>query len=157
MDYDERCIFKPTLIFIALLIGDLPYFCSAQKKSKGTTITHPNIIFFLVDDIGWEDSSVPFWDSVVDQNKKSHTSNMVKLAAKVERSRIFYHSLPLGLAPEGADGAVEGAEHPKVMAGVSDLNHERFGTAVPPHRPACPFSGGEYSIMEGGTRVPFIT
>lgn len=55
------------------------------------------------------------------------------------------------------DGAVEGAEHPKVMTGVSDLNHERFGTAVSPHRPAGPFSGGKYSIMEGGTRVPFIT
>lgn len=54
------------------------------------------------------------------------------------------------------DGAVEGAAHPKVAAGISDLSHERFGEAVPPHNPAGPFSGGKYSMLEGGTRVPFI-
>ena len=40
----------------------------------------PNIIFFLVDDMGWQDTSVPFWDSITPANKKFHTPNMEQLA-----------------------------------------------------------------------------
>lgn len=78
------------LAFIASFITGLSHFCSAQKKSKGTTVEHPNILFFLVDDMGWEDSSVPFWDSVVAQNKKFYTPNMMKLAAKAEKFTNAY-------------------------------------------------------------------
>jgi arylsulfatase A-like enzyme len=41
----------------------------------------PNIIFFLVDDMGWQDCSVPFYNEVTRQNKLFHTPNMEKLAA----------------------------------------------------------------------------
>ncbi|CAL1519699.1 sulfatase [Chitinophaga sp. MM2321] len=41
----------------------------------------PNVIFFLVDDMGWQDTSVPFWDSVTTSNKKFHTPSMERLAA----------------------------------------------------------------------------
>ncbi|MBP6023854.1 sulfatase [Ferruginibacter sp.] len=40
----------------------------------------PNIIVFLVDDMGWMDTSVPFGDSVVALNKRYHTPNMERLA-----------------------------------------------------------------------------
>jgi len=40
----------------------------------------PNIIVFLVDDMGWQDCSVPFWISVTDFNKRYHTPNMERLA-----------------------------------------------------------------------------
>ena len=43
------------------------------------------------------------------------------------------------------DGAVEGAEHPMIGE-----------VSLPAHKPAGPLSGGKYSILEGGTRVPFI-
>lgn len=46
---------------------------NAQKQQ-------PNIIFFLVDDMGWQDTSVPFWDSITPANKKFHTPNMERLA-----------------------------------------------------------------------------
>ena len=42
----------------------------------------PNIIMFLVDDMGWQDTSVPFWNKVTPQNKKFHTPNMERLAAQ---------------------------------------------------------------------------
>ncbi len=57
----------PVLLFLVI-----SFTLKAQKK--------PNIIFFLVDDMGWQDTSVPFWDSITAQNKKFHTPNMEKLA-----------------------------------------------------------------------------
>ena len=46
----------------------------------GAQKQQPNIIFFLVDDMGWQDTSVPFWDSITPANKKFHTPNMERLA-----------------------------------------------------------------------------
>lgn len=65
-------------LFIVLIILAHAVLLKAQQRAA----QHPNIIVFLVDDMGWEDSSVPFWDSVVVQNKKFYTPNMEKLAAK---------------------------------------------------------------------------
>jgi arylsulfatase A-like enzyme len=48
----------------------------AQKKTQ----TKPNIIVFLVDDMGWQDTSVPFWNKSTDLNKRYHTPNMERLA-----------------------------------------------------------------------------
>lgn len=42
----------------------------------------PNFIIFLVDDMGWQDTSVPFWDKVTPLNKKYHTPNMERLASQ---------------------------------------------------------------------------
>ncbi|WP_245564813.1 sulfatase [Spirosoma panaciterrae] len=40
----------------------------------------PNIIVFLVDDMGWQDTSVPFWTEATAFNKRYHTPNMERLA-----------------------------------------------------------------------------
>ncbi len=40
----------------------------------------PNIILFLVDDMGWGDASQPFGDSITPLNKKYHTPNLERLA-----------------------------------------------------------------------------
>lgn len=42
----------------------------------------PNIILFLVDDLGWQDTSVPFHESETPLNKRFHTPNMERLAAQ---------------------------------------------------------------------------
>lgn len=41
----------------------------------------PNIILFLVDDMGWQDTSLPFWTERTPLNEKYHTANMERLAA----------------------------------------------------------------------------
>lgn len=40
----------------------------------------PNIIFFLVDDMGWQDTSEPFHTEITDLNKRYHTPNMARLS-----------------------------------------------------------------------------
>ena len=40
----------------------------------------PNIVVFLVDDMGWQDTSVPFWKQVTGLNRRYHTPNMERLA-----------------------------------------------------------------------------
>ncbi len=42
----------------------------------------PNIILFLVDDMGWQDTSVPFWEERTHFNELYHTPNMERLAAE---------------------------------------------------------------------------
>ena len=44
--------------------------------------TQPNIIFFMVDDMGWQDTSLPFADSITANNRKYDTPNMKRLAAE---------------------------------------------------------------------------
>ncbi|GAB3699872.1 sulfatase [Spirosoma flavus] len=40
----------------------------------------PNIIVFMVDDMGWQDTSVPFWSQTTTLNRRYHTPNMERLA-----------------------------------------------------------------------------
>ena len=42
----------------------------------------PNIILFLVDDMGWQDTSVPFWERRTALNDRFETPNMERLAAQ---------------------------------------------------------------------------
>jgi arylsulfatase A-like enzyme len=52
----------------------------SAQSSKNTSKTNPNIIVFLVDDMGWQDTSLPFWTKATELNKRYHTPNMEKLA-----------------------------------------------------------------------------
>ncbi|MEC3906732.1 sulfatase [Tamlana sp. 2201CG12-4] len=69
-----RFYFPLILFFISLSIA------SCQKKNK--TTSPPNIVLFLVDDMGWQDTSVPFWNKTTAFNKRYHTPNMKRLAAQ---------------------------------------------------------------------------
>lgn len=63
------------ILFFIFSSGQLLF---AQQQAP----VQPNIIFFLVDDMGWQDTSVPFWDSITAQNKKFRTPNMERLAGQ---------------------------------------------------------------------------
>lgn len=52
----------------------------SAQSSKNASKTNPNIIVFLVDDMGWQDTSLPFWTKATELNKRYHTPNMEKLA-----------------------------------------------------------------------------
>ena len=44
--------------------------------------TRPNIIVFIVDDMGWQDTSLPFWNKTTRYNEMYETPNMERLAAQ---------------------------------------------------------------------------
>ena len=50
-------------------------------KGNGVRESAPNIIVFLVDDMGWQDTSIPFGEEESLLNKKFNTPNMVRLAS----------------------------------------------------------------------------
>ncbi|MFS4493706.1 sulfatase [Maribacter sp. 2308TA10-17] len=54
------------------------FFASCQPEEIEEV--PPNIILFLVDDMGWQDTSVPFWTERTPYNDLYHTPNMERLA-----------------------------------------------------------------------------
>lgn len=59
--------------------------CAGQAfciKSQAKEKQKPNIIMFLVDDMGWQDTSVPFWkEGETPLNRRFRTPNMERLAS----------------------------------------------------------------------------
>jgi arylsulfatase A-like enzyme len=67
------------LIFIILLLTE---GANAQLYNNSVKKKQPNIIVFIVDDMGWQDCSVPFYKQKTKWNTIYHTPNMGKLAAE---------------------------------------------------------------------------
>ena len=55
----------------------------------------PNIILFLVDDLGWQDTSVPFWTETTALNERYRTPNLERLAARGVKFTNAYASAPV--------------------------------------------------------------
>jgi len=70
--------------YFVLILCFISLFSCNNESHKRTdkTTSKPNIIMFLVDDMGWQDTSVPFWDKITPLNKKYHTPNMERLASE---------------------------------------------------------------------------
>ena len=54
----------------------------------------PNIVLFLVDDMGWQDTSLPFWTQRTHYNDTYHTPNMERLAARCSHKHTPVVSAP---------------------------------------------------------------
>lgn len=65
-------------LFLSLLIIAVANSCHTGKKQLPAE--KPNIIMFMVDDLGWQDTSEPFWTDTTPNNRKFHTPNMERLA-----------------------------------------------------------------------------
>ncbi len=66
---------------------------SCSQKS-GIKNQKPNIILFMVDDMGWQDTSVPFYTERTPFNDLYHTPNMERLAAQgMKFTQAYSHSV----------------------------------------------------------------
>tara|TARA_R110000796_G_scaffold86056_1_gene186365 strand:+ start:28917 stop:30476 length:1560 start_codon:yes stop_codon:yes gene_type:complete len=64
-----------------LSVGFLALGCKEKVMPKGVVVPdNPNIVLFFVDDMGWQDTSVPFWNQRTPYNDLYHTPNMERLA-----------------------------------------------------------------------------
>lgn len=72
----KKLIFNAWLLLVAVTLSKQSF---SQNKSQ-QSIKRPNIILFFVDDMGWTDTSVPFADVAVPNNKKYETPSMQRLA-----------------------------------------------------------------------------
>jgi arylsulfatase A-like enzyme len=69
-----------TGIHFLLLLLTMTACTSTPKHPAGQL--PPNIVLFFVDDMGWQDTSVPFWKEVTPFNRLYHTPNMQRLASE---------------------------------------------------------------------------
>lgn len=68
----------------SLGLGLLAAATMSAIPAEGEGVSHhsrPNIILFLVDDMGWQDTSVPFWTEKTPFNNLYRTPSMERLAA----------------------------------------------------------------------------
>ena len=71
------------LIIQSLAFGISAFLAGSPILSQAigvVTAKKPNIIFFLVDDMGWQDTSEPFHTETTSLNQRYHTPNMELLA-----------------------------------------------------------------------------
>ncbi|MDC1106260.1 sulfatase [Prolixibacteraceae bacterium] len=71
--------FKHITKLFALSLIASSQLVQAKASNKDT---RPNIVLFMVDDMGWQDTSLPFWDKETYLNTQFHTPNMEKLASE---------------------------------------------------------------------------
>lgn len=71
--------FLVSLIIVLLVI---PGLYTDQSEARGTLKSRPNVIFFLVDDMGWQETSVPFHVEQTALNRRYRTPAMERLAGE---------------------------------------------------------------------------
>ena len=63
------------IVLWCLSVGFLALGCKEKVMPKGVNVPdNPNIVLFFVDDMGWQDTSVPFWDQRTPYNELYHLS-----------------------------------------------------------------------------------
>ena len=68
------------MLFLLLATTGLTFSSTTVAKHIREPPVRPNILLFLVDDMGWQDTSVPFHSQQTDFNRRYRTPNMEKLA-----------------------------------------------------------------------------
>jgi len=66
-----------------------------RALAQAATQTRPNIVFFFVDDMGWQDTSEPFWTERTPFNDRYRTPNMARLARSGVKFTQAYAAAPV--------------------------------------------------------------
>lgn len=71
------CVGLSIVLALAMLRADA---AEPAGKPPSTKERRPNVVLFLVDDMGWQDTSVPFHAGVTELNRRYSTPNMEQLS-----------------------------------------------------------------------------
>ena len=75
---------KHLFLSVALtsISGNMAQSYAQDKYVSDRSDKRPNIILFMVDDMGWQDTSLPFWSERTKYNEVYETPNMESLAQR---------------------------------------------------------------------------
>ena len=102
---------KPHKTVSLLLILIISTLSTIAQEKKDSTVK-PNVIIFLVDDMGWQDTSLPFYKKKTKWNSIYHTPNMEKLASQGMK---FTHAYA---------AAVCTPSRVSLLTGMNPINHK---------------------------------
>lgn len=68
--------------FLSLTLASVAAMNAQAQQQPERTDQRPNIILFMVDDMGWQDTSLPFWTQKTHYNEAYETPNMERLASQ---------------------------------------------------------------------------
>ena len=83
------------LFTITALVAPLSGATNEKSTSIRTSTDQPNVVFFLVDDMGWQDTSVAFHEEPTPFNERYRTPNMQRLADQGTLYTNAYASCPV--------------------------------------------------------------
>lgn len=81
---------------------------TAMQAQKSQPVQRPNIILFLVDDMGWQDTSLPFWHSRTPYNDMYETPNMERLA---QQGMMFTQAYACNISSASRCSLITGANN----------------------------------------------
>lgn len=96
---------SPVAALVALCNSSLPCMAETQKQEAKK---QPNIILFLVDDMGWQDTSLPFWTQRTPYNDMFHTPNMERLGRE---GMVFTQAYACNLSSASRCSLITGANN----------------------------------------------
>ncbi|MCM1483143.1 MAG: sulfatase [Muribaculaceae bacterium] len=96
--------------------------CGAVAAGQTDSDKQPNILLFLVDDMGWQDTSVPFWDKPTDYNRMYHTPNMERLARE---GRLFTQAYATPISSPSRCSLMTGASNARHRVTNWTLHRDR--------------------------------
>ncbi len=76
-----------SIFLLILILNSGMLLAQTEEQEKA-----PNIVFFFVDDMGWQDTSLPFYKERTKLNKQYYTPNMEKLASEGDKFTQAYAS-----------------------------------------------------------------
>ena len=88
--------------------------------ATAATPQRPNIVLFLVDDMGWQDTSVPFWNERTHYNDTYRTPNMERLA---QRGMMFTQAYACAVSSPSRCSLITGSN--AARHGVTNWTMER--------------------------------
>lgn len=91
----------------AFILGECVLPCEAETK-HATVQQRPNIILFLVDDMGWQDTSLPFWTQRTPYNDIFETPNMERLGRE---GMVFTQAYACNLSSASRCSLITGANN----------------------------------------------
>lgn len=139
-----------TLPALAAFSGSVvPCLGVGQQPSADS---RPNIILFMVDDMGWQDTSLPFWTEKTYYNSVYETPNMERLGRE---GMVFTQAYACNLSSASRCSLITGANNARHR--VTNWTLERDKSVDLPHSTLQPPSWNWNGVAQvGGTANTFV-